>query len=39
MMETIRRSLPTVRILPEAVDPLEGALWRARHVGSAQPVG
>ena len=38
-METIRRSLPAVRILPEAVDPLEGALWRARHVGSAQPVG
>jgi N-acetylglucosamine kinase-like BadF-type ATPase len=30
MMETIRRSLPTVEILPEAVDPLMGALWRAR---------
>jgi hypothetical protein len=30
MMETIRHSLPTVRILPEAVDPLVGALWRAR---------
>ncbi|MFZ0663103.1 MAG: BadF/BadG/BcrA/BcrD ATPase family protein [Acidobacteriaceae bacterium] len=30
MMETIRRSLPTVAILPEAVDPLMGALWRAR---------
>ncbi|MGB7191235.1 MAG: BadF/BadG/BcrA/BcrD ATPase family protein [Acidobacteriaceae bacterium] len=30
MMDTIRRSLPTVEILPEAVDPLMGALWRAR---------
>jgi N-acetylglucosamine kinase-like BadF-type ATPase len=30
MMETIRRSLPTVRILPEAVDAVMGALWRAR---------
>lgn len=30
MIETIRRSLPTVEILPEAVDPLMGALWRAR---------
>ncbi len=30
MIDTIRRSLPTVRILPEAVDPLAGALWRAR---------
>jgi glucosamine kinase len=39
MMETIRRSLPTVEILAEAVDPLMGALWRARQVGSALPVG
>ena len=30
MVQTIRRSLPTVEILPEAVDPLQGALWRAR---------
>lgn len=30
LMDTIRRALPTVRILPEAVDPLMGALWRAR---------
>lgn len=30
MVETIRRALPTVKILPEAVDPLMGALWRAR---------
>ncbi|MGC2544522.1 MAG: BadF/BadG/BcrA/BcrD ATPase family protein [Silvibacterium sp.] len=30
MIETIRRILPAVEILPEAVDPLEGALWRAR---------
>lgn len=30
MIETIRQHLPTVSILPEAVDPLEGALWRAR---------
>lgn len=32
MMEAIRRGLPTVEILPEAVDPLMGALWRARQV-------
>ncbi len=31
MMETIRRALPTVAILPEAVDPVIGALWRARN--------
>lgn len=31
MIETIRRSLPTVQILPEAVDAVTGALWRARH--------
>jgi N-acetylglucosamine kinase-like BadF-type ATPase len=31
MVETIRRSLPTVMVLPEAVDPVIGALWRARH--------
>ena len=30
MMDTVRRALPTVKILPEAVDPLMGALWRAR---------
>jgi glucosamine kinase len=28
--DTIRRNLPAALILPEAVDPLEGALWRAR---------
>jgi glucosamine kinase len=32
MIDTIRRSLPTVRILPEAVDAVIGALWRARHL-------
>jgi glucosamine kinase len=31
MIETIRRSVPTVQILPEAVDAVSGALWRARH--------
>jgi glucosamine kinase len=31
MIDTIRRSLPTVQILPEAVDAVSGALWRARH--------
>jgi glucosamine kinase len=31
MIETIRRTLPTVKILPEAVDAVSGALWRARH--------
>lgn len=30
MIETIRRSLPQVHIVPEAVDPIAGALWRAR---------
>ncbi|MBV8113412.1 MAG: ATPase [Silvibacterium sp.] len=30
MIQTIRRSLPQVQILPEAVDPILGALWRAR---------
>ena len=29
--DTIRRTLPNALILPEAVDALEGALWRARH--------
>jgi N-acetylglucosamine kinase-like BadF-type ATPase len=32
MIETIRRTLPTVQILPEAVDAVTGALWRARHI-------
>jgi N-acetylglucosamine kinase-like BadF-type ATPase len=32
MIDTIRRSLPTVQILPEAVDAVSGALWRARHL-------
>lgn len=31
MIETIHRSLPTVQVLPEAVDAVSGALWRARH--------
>lgn len=31
MVETIRRSLPTITVLPEAVDPVMGALWRARN--------
>ena len=35
MMETIHRSLPTVTILAEAVEPLMGALWRARQAGKA----
>jgi glucosamine kinase len=30
MMDTIHRALPGVFIVPEAVDPIEGALWRAR---------
>jgi glucosamine kinase len=30
MIETIRRSHPSVYIVPEAVDPIQGALWRAR---------
>lgn len=30
MIETIHRHLPAVKILPEAVDSIEGALWRAR---------
>jgi glucosamine kinase len=31
MIATIRRELPTVEIVPEVVDAIEGALWRARH--------
>lgn len=31
MIETIRSSVPTVQILPEVVDAVSGALWRARH--------
>jgi N-acetylglucosamine kinase-like BadF-type ATPase len=31
MVATIRQTLPTVQILPEAVDAVTGALWRARH--------
>lgn len=34
MTETIRLSAPTVQILPEAVDAVSGALWRARHLSS-----
>jgi N-acetylglucosamine kinase-like BadF-type ATPase len=32
MTETIRLAAPTVQILPEAVDAVSGALWRARHL-------
>lgn len=31
MMEEIRRALPLAQVAREAVDPLEGALWRARN--------
>ena len=31
MVETIHRALPTVTVLPEAVDAVIGALWRARN--------
>ncbi len=31
MIETIHQSLPMVQVLPEAVDPVMGALWRARN--------
>jgi len=30
MIQTIRRGLPSAHILPEAVDPIQGAIWRAR---------
>jgi N-acetylglucosamine kinase-like BadF-type ATPase len=30
MMDEIHRQQPALHIVPEAVDPLEGALWRAR---------
>jgi len=32
MIDTIHRTLPTVKILPEPVDAVSGALWRARHL-------
>ena len=35
MTESIRQALPTASIAREAVDPLEGALWRARHADVA----
>jgi glucosamine kinase len=31
MIETIHRALPNVKVLAEAVDPVIGALWRARN--------
>ena len=31
MIETIHRALPTITVLQEAVDPVIGALWRARN--------
>jgi N-acetylglucosamine kinase-like BadF-type ATPase len=31
MIETIHQNFPMVKVLPEAVDPVIGALWRARH--------
>jgi N-acetylglucosamine kinase-like BadF-type ATPase len=36
MIDTIRRTLPTVHIVPEAVDAVTGALWRARHRQTGQ---
>jgi glucosamine kinase len=35
MIATIRQSMPTAYILPEAVDAVSGALWRARHVAGS----
>lgn len=32
MIDTIRRKLPSVSIVPQAVDPIQGALWRARQI-------
>ena len=31
MIDTIHRALPMIKVLPEAVDPVIGALWRARN--------
>jgi glucosamine kinase len=31
MVQTIHQSLPMIHVLPEAVDPVIGALWRARN--------
>lgn len=36
MIAALRSSLPTVKILEEAVDPIEGAVWRARRALSAE---
>ncbi|MBS1822078.1 MAG: ATPase [Acidobacteria bacterium] len=30
IVEVLRRDLPTLKVLPGVVDPLQGALWRAR---------
>jgi glucosamine kinase len=32
MIDTIRRNLPEIHIVPHAVDPIQGALWRARQI-------
>jgi glucosamine kinase len=36
MIAALRTSLPTAHILQKAVDPLEGAIWRARHAVAAR---
>lgn len=38
MVETIREAVPAAHIESEAADPVAGALYRARRLGSAQPV-
>jgi hypothetical protein len=30
IVEVLRRDLPELKVLPGVVDPLQGALWRAR---------
>jgi hypothetical protein len=31
MTSQLAATLPAARVLPTAVDPIDGALWRARH--------
>ena len=37
MAQTIKREHRGVTVVPQAVDPIEGALWRARHHAQAAP--
>ena len=37
MIEALKISSPNVEVIENPVDPLEGALWRAREAGNSAP--